>query len=88
MKQQKKQTKILKFYFIIGIYYMSGFVSFITIRRIFVEYIVFYPNVPCHTQCPLNADKHWDSAGCDLMKNVAPYVTPYVTPGLSQCIAN
>ncbi len=54
MKQQKKQTKILKFYFIIGI-----------IQR-------------CHVtpQCPLNADKHWDCAGCDLMKNVAPYVTP------------
>ena len=34
----------------------------------------------CHVtpQCPLNADKHWDCAGCDLMKNVAPNVTPNV----------
>jgi len=58
MKQQKKQTKILRFYFIIGIIQT------------------------CHVtpQCPLNADKHWDSVGCDLMKNVAPYVTPYVAP--------
>ena len=45
MKQQKKQTKILRFYFIIGIFYMSGFVSFITIRCTFCGNIVFPPNV-------------------------------------------